>query len=187
MKRSRESSNESLEELWKKYQKMEDKDKVFLDACREGDLECVKRCLSLRQVNVEARDHEFGWSGIHWAAKNGHVDVVKVLIQTGAHVNAVDDFKRTALHRVAWTGHAEVVKVLIRNGTHVNAVQKQNCTALHKAASSGHVDVVSILLKNGAELNAVTKETYYSPCVDDTRSALFLAAKYVVFERVQFE
>ena len=28
-------------ELWKKYQKMEDKDVVFLDACREGDLECV--------------------------------------------------------------------------------------------------------------------------------------------------
>ena len=55
---------------------------------------------------------------------------MKVLLENGADVNAVDDDEWTALHYAARFGHVDVVKVLIQNGTDVNAVQRQR-TALH--------------------------------------------------------
>ena len=60
-------------------------------------------------------------------SSNGHVDVVKVLIQNGADVNAVDKDKWTALaQRMQEAGHVDVVKVLIQNGADVNAVDETN-------------------------------------------------------------
>ena len=44
-------------------------------------------------------------TALHEAALEGHVDVVKVLIQNGADVNAVDAVKKTALHIAAEEGH----------------------------------------------------------------------------------
>ena len=62
-------------------------------------------------------------TALHVAAKNGHVDVAKVLIQNGADVNAVEKDKWTALHLAARNGHVDVAKVLIQNGADVNAVE----------------------------------------------------------------
>ena len=67
-------------------------------------------------------------TALHFAAKNGHVDVAKVLIQNGADVNAVEkDKDGTALHgaRSLTNGHVDVAKVLIQNGADVNAVDER--------------------------------------------------------------
>ena len=88
-------------------------------------------------------------SALHIGAWKGYVDVVKVLIQEGADVNAVDEDKMTTLHVVAQYGHIDIVKLLIQNGADVNAVSKDGRTALHEAAWSGHVDVAKVLLENG--------------------------------------
>jgi ankyrin repeat protein len=105
---------------------------------------------------------------MHFAAREGHVDVAKVLIQNGADVNAIDGGKRTALHCAA-VYNRDVAKVLIQNGADVNAVQKNKWTALFFAAQEGHVDVVKVLIQNGADVNAVDeKET----------TALHKAVKY---------
>ena len=66
-----------------------------------------------------------GSTAIISAAKNGHVDVVKVLIQNGADVNDSDYRERTALHFAAQRGDVGVVKVLIQNGADVNAVDTE--------------------------------------------------------------
>ena len=84
MKRSRESPDEILNKIFKNLQKKETEKWVFLNACREGDLDFVKRCLNLGTVNVEAKDDRHGRSGIHNAAYYGHVEIVKVLIQSSA-------------------------------------------------------------------------------------------------------
>ena len=34
------------------------------------------------------------WTALHYAARDGHVDVAKVLLQNGADVNAVDKDNR---------------------------------------------------------------------------------------------
>ena len=52
-------------------------------------------------------------TALHYVAREGHVDVVSVLIQNGADVNAVNKDKWTALHFALGNGHVDVAKVLI--------------------------------------------------------------------------
>ena len=57
MKRSRENSDESDEKSTNKYQKKLKEEATFLGACCRGDLDLVKRWLSLGKVDVdEAKD-----------------------------------------------------------------------------------------------------------------------------------
>jgi len=54
---------------------------------------------------------------LHHAARRGYVDVVKVLLDGGADINALTQFIRmTPLHWAVYEGHIDVVKVLIEAG-----------------------------------------------------------------------
>ncbi|EKX40130.1 hypothetical protein GUITHDRAFT_143068 [Guillardia theta CCMP2712] len=62
---------------------------------------------------------------LHYAALNGHLEIVKILIEKGVNVSARDDWDRTPLHWAgedrAYNGHVEVAKELIANGANVMA------------------------------------------------------------------
>ena len=128
MKRSREFSDESDEGL-DEYEMMEHYDEMFLNACEEGDLKRVEGLLKLRKSDVDAKDDMDERSGIHFAALNGHIDVVILLLEYGADVNAAMDGNLTALHLTARDGDVDMVKLLIQNDADVNAVTDQNKTA----------------------------------------------------------
>jgi ankyrin repeat protein len=48
-------------------------------------------------ANVTAKDLQ-GWIALHWAAKNGHVGVMRLLLEIGADINSMDLCRKTALH-----------------------------------------------------------------------------------------
>ena len=81
------------------------------------------------------------WSdyALRYAANNGHLEVVKYLIDKGADVRAWSDY---ALRLAANNGHLEVVKYLIDKGADVRAL---NDYALRYAAFNGHLEVVKYL------------------------------------------
>ncbi len=59
------------------------------------------------------------------AARSGHVDAVRTLLEDGADVNAKEDARgTTALMQAADQGHADVIAVLIEHGADVAAVSK---------------------------------------------------------------
>lgn len=46
-----------------------------------------------------------GYTALHYAARNGHVDICKMLIQYGANINATTKSgKATPLHKAAASG-----------------------------------------------------------------------------------
>ena len=76
---------------------------------------------------------------------------MKLLIQNGADVNAVTEWKETALHKAAWNGHVDVAILLLENGADVNAVDFQKETALYYAAHGGYIDAQKFCIKNSAD------------------------------------
>ena len=120
-------------------------------AARMGNLGEVKKQLAWG-VNVN-RSHFFTRdTPLIEAAANGHVDVVKLLIENGADVNLKGEAWYGPLHAAAAKGHIEVVKILLENGADVNIFHHNK--PLHNAAMNGHIEVAEILLAHGADINA---------------------------------
>ena len=120
-------------------------------AAREGNLKEVRRQLAWG-VNVNRRHFYTQDTLLIEAAANGHLDVVKLLIENGADVNLKGEAWYGPLHAAASKGHIEVVKILLENGADVNIFQQNK--PLHNAAMNGHIEVAEILLAHGADINA---------------------------------
>ena len=51
---------------------------------------------------------------LHWAALNGHRDVLQALLQGKADVNVVNEFKRSPFDEAFGRGHTEVCELLAK-------------------------------------------------------------------------
>ena len=61
------------------------------------------------------------------SAQDGHLDVVKFLVEQQAEVNAKKDDGWTPLHSAAQNGHLDVVKFLVEQRAEVNAKSTFQC------------------------------------------------------------
>ena len=76
-----------------------------------------------------------GQTPLMFAAMKGHHEVVKLLLDSGANINAIGGYsKESSLHTASENGHYEVVKLLLDSGANINATcgyWKES--SLHKA------------------------------------------------------
>lgn len=103
-------------------------------------------------VYVEAR------TPLHIAAEEGRFDVVKLLLELDATVDAqsLNFGDETALHAAASSGHTTIMEELLRHGADVHSVTSVGYTPLHIAAEPDHADAARVLLAEGASVNAIT-------------------------------
>ncbi|XP_060582122.1 caskin-2-like isoform X1 [Ruditapes philippinarum] len=66
---------------------------------------------------------------LHLAAKNGHSDIIRLLLQGGININRTT-LQGTCLHEAALFGKTDVVKLLLDCGVDVNKVNSYDQTAL---------------------------------------------------------
>lgn len=92
------------------------------------------------------------------AARRGYADIVTLLLDQGADVNAAAELYlgRTALGRV------DIAKELLSRNANVNAAAApyHGMTALQAAAASGNIQLAQLLLTNGAEVNTAAVSYY---------------------------
>lgn len=87
---------------------------------------------------------------LHWAARNGLLDIARGLVDNGALVSAPDQFGRTPLHRAV--ASPSMVAFLISRGANVNAADVFERTPLHEALP--YPESVVLLLDAGADITA---------------------------------
>lgn len=114
------------------------------------------------QVNLEEISKELLFA----AAKKGHEEVVRRLLDTGkTDLDARDNDGQTPLMLAARKGHGAVVKLLLATGkANVNAKNKDSWTPLSWATEEGSKDMAELLLKAGAKVD-------YEYGVDVSKSA----------------
>jgi tetratricopeptide (TPR) repeat protein len=84
------------------------------------------------------------------------MDVVRVLLDAKADVNAALDNGSTALMAAAQKGATDIVAALLGAGADPKAKSATAGTALMEAAYSGHAESVRLLLKAGSDIEATT-------------------------------
>jgi Mg2+ and Co2+ transporter CorA len=111
---------------------------------REDGSEIGNGCRAGVEIDaVELR----GKTALHVATAHDRVDIVLLLLEHGAAVNAASDGGWTPLHNACDKGCEGIVRILLKAGAHVNAQLLNGVTPLHLAAQGGHRDVVECLLE----------------------------------------
>ncbi|KAG1706235.1 hypothetical protein DVH05_001383 [Phytophthora capsici] len=124
----------------------------------ESDQEATDAIVALIHQGVDVKAPDGGATvAIHYAAANGHVEVLSLLLEQGGDV-AQDNDGRTALHYAAEDGTVEVLSLLLERGADVSVQDNDGWTALHLAALHGDVEKLSLLLERGADVDAQTKD-----------------------------
>jgi ankyrin repeat protein len=121
-------------------------------AAQFGLDEFAKSVFADGNADLDSED-SLGWTALHRAAENGHVGIVRLLLEKGCNPNVSARFGGTLLHRAAKNGHLEVAQLLIHHKVKLDAEDNYGGTPLHRAARNGHLDIAKALLSFGACVN----------------------------------
>ena len=92
---------------------------------------------------------------LHTAVQtNTSKEVVELLLDRGADIEAYDKYNRTVLYEAAESSTPEVVALLLDRGANVNGSAQRIDTPLHIAAVFNKPEVVALLLDRGADIEA---------------------------------
>jgi ankyrin repeat protein/Mg2+ and Co2+ transporter CorA len=100
-------------------------------------------------------------TALHLATAHDREDVIELLLEYGADVNARSDGGWTALHNACDKGCEKIVRILLHAGAELNSQLLNGMTPLHLAAQAGHTDVVRCLLEQPS-LRRRTRDTFGS-------------------------
>ena len=92
-----------------------------------------------------------GYPPIVYAAREGRVTAVRILIDHGANVDATDKDGSTALMYAADHNRVAIAQMLLDKGANPNVINTAGRTALGFAEDGHHVEVVDLLKAHGAK------------------------------------
>ena len=131
----------------------------------DGDVEVCKILLDYADSAVNITDYN-GETPLHQTTYDP--DIVKMLLDEGADVDARDKRGRTPLHAASYEGDCSSVELLIEHGADINFADNQGWTPLHMAAAGKNCEAAEVLMQNGGDIAAIDKTG---------RTALHLAGK----------
>ncbi|XP_017476126.1 PREDICTED: ankyrin repeat and SAM domain-containing protein 1A-like [Rhagoletis zephyria] len=113
---------------------------------------CVPKCFR-RSPCINSQDVN-GYTPLHHACLNGHINNVRLLLAHNAVPDMPDIRGSTPLYLAAWAGHDEIIKQLLLQppkAANQNMQTIDNETPLHCAAQHGQNTVLAILLAYDAD------------------------------------
>jgi cytohesin len=120
----------------------------------EGSTEVVKLLQGYLGPNVT---DSLGHTPLHYAARIGRLDTMKVLLENGANPNAQNNIGLTPLHFAVMSGKCEAVEMLLSRGADPNVQDEFGNTPLHiiprYLLPDEYLCVVESLLTHGANAN----------------------------------
>ncbi|XP_022526499.2 E3 ubiquitin-protein ligase MIB2 isoform X3 [Astyanax mexicanus] len=139
-----------LEKLLSQSTEQDNPGRLVIEAAH-GSATKVRELVQKHPDKVDIKNQ--GKTALQVAAHQGHMEVVKVLLQANSSIEAKDEDGDAALHYTAFGNQAEIARLLLSKGANVNLLNNSMCTALHIAVNKGFTDVVRVLTEHSADVN----------------------------------
>jgi uncharacterized protein len=97
---------------------------------------------------LDGKDLFYRHTPLMLASKEGHVGVVRWLLDKGAATDEVHLLGSTALWYACSGGRTPVVKLLLERGADPTIADRRGATPLVVASARGHLEVVRVLLSH---------------------------------------
>jgi ankyrin repeat protein len=121
---------------------------ALLKAAAIGQTHVVGELLGQHGINIDFCDPKLeGRTALHWACKNGHLQVVKLLVEHGAAIEIADNEGMTPLLDAASSEFLDVVQYLEARDSNIDAVTEDGRTILHVSAASNSLTVLQYFLQ----------------------------------------
>lgn len=122
-------------------------DQIFFSACEIGDHETVLELLNTGEPLAFQRDVN-RQTGLMKAAKNGHAEIVKLLIKKGSSLDIQDKDGLTPLMMASYN----IVEILNSHGANIHTQDNEGMTALTHASLRKDERSVQILTEYAANI-----------------------------------
>lgn len=126
----------------------------FFEACSNGDFETVVAFIEQNKHPIDCKNDK-GWTGLIMASFNEHIEIAKLLIESGANVNE-SNHKGTTVFMYAKTpiqtnpSKTEYLGYLLEKGANINARDQNGLTALDYVEKNGFETLAKWLKDQGA-------------------------------------
>lgn len=110
---------------------------ALMIASFKGNKHAVKALL-MRGAQV----NKPGWTALHYATAIGNNEIVEMLLEKSAYIDAESPNKTTPIMMAARGGHIYTVKLLLDNGADATLKNALNMTAIDFARAKNHKDIV---------------------------------------------
>jgi ankyrin repeat protein len=130
----------------------------IFEAASLARLDRLHQCLGdPGAINSRSKD---GFTALHFACFFGQADSARVLIESGAAVDAVSHnaMQVMPLHSAASARNLEAARLLLEHGAPVDARQQGGWVPIHAAAQNADRPMVELLLKHRADPKLANNE-----------------------------
>ncbi|MXQ85310.1 hypothetical protein E5288_WYG014458 [Bos mutus] len=130
---------------------------LLQQAAAQGNVTLLSMLLNEEGLDINY-SCEDGHSALYSAAKNGHTDCVRLLLNAEAQVNAADKNGFTPLCAAAAQGHFKCVELLIAYDANINHAADGGQTPLYLACKNGNKECIKLLLEAGTDRSVKTRD-----------------------------
>lgn len=128
-------------------------------AVEMGETAVVKVLLNAEGLHIPSYVNTWDFGGLtplHIACFSGNKGAAILLVDAGARLDALDNYKRTPLLFAVLNGDAELTELLLENGADPDIradVPEKGTAPLHIAAEKNNLDIARLLVEAGADIN----------------------------------
>lgn len=117
----------------------------------------LKELLKVPGIDIDLKNISFGYTPLMQAIRNSNMEFVKLLIESGANVNAVNNEKSSPFMESCYSGNLDIIKCLIDNKANLNLKDKAGYNGFLMTIIKNDYKSFKTVLKEDADIYTKTE------------------------------